>query len=187
MARFDAQALSGELVFLRPLRASDSGIFFETLDSTRDSLREFLPWMLDVKTEKEAKHHIEAYAIQAELENGGAWGIFEKATGNFSGTLYVHWISAENSSAQLGYWLAKTATGKGFATETVKLISKMLLLEWRLNRVEVVVPLANERSLAVVRRAGFASEGVSREYACLHGSFHDCERFALLRRDLPEG
>lgn len=187
MASFDAQTLLGELVFLRPLRAADSGIFFEALAASRESLREFLPWTCDMKTEKEAKRHIETYAVQAELENGGAWGIFEKASGNFAGTLYVHWVSEENSSAQLGYWLAETATGKGFATEAVKLVSKTLLLKWQLNRVEAIVPLENAKSLAVMRRAGFASEGVSREYACLHGRFHDCERFALLRRDLEAG
>ena len=182
MVDFAARKILGELVFLRPLHKADAEPFLEAVEGSRESLSEFLPWPADVQNLNAAQTHIEAYSFQAKLGNGGAWGIFEQASGKFSGAIYVHWISEENSSAAIGYWLSKAARGNGFATEAVKLICKTLLLEWRLNRIEAMVPVENRRSLSVLERAGFASEGVCREYAKLHGKFHDCVRFCFLRK-----
>jgi ribosomal-protein-serine acetyltransferase len=52
-----------------------------------------------------------------------------------------------------------------------------------LNRLEITAAVQNYASIGVARRCGFKEEGVSRDFECLRGQFHDHLRLSKLARD----
>ncbi len=53
----------------------------------------------------------------------------------------------------------------------------------RLNRIDALVYIENDRSTQLLRRLGFKQEGVLRDFFYLDGKFYDHYLFALLQRE----
>lgn len=76
-------------------------------------------------------------------------------------------------SCHLGYALAPDAVGKGFMTEAINEAVRVGFGELGLHRVEANVIPRNQRSLRVLERCGFVSEGLARQYLCIAGVWED--------------
>ena len=83
-------------------------------------------------------------------------------------------------SAYLGYWGYTGTGGRGLMTETLRTATLIAFDELGLHRVEANIQPGNVRSIALVRRVGFAQEGLSPRYLFLDGAWRDHERWALL-------
>ena len=66
--------------------------------------------------------------------------------------------------AEFGYWLASDARGRGAATRALRLIADWTLATTDAIRLESYTDAANDRSGAVLLRAGFEREGVRRAW-----------------------
>jgi ribosomal-protein-alanine N-acetyltransferase len=53
----------------------------------------------------------------------------------------------------------------------------------RLNRIEALVYVENDRSIQLLQRLGFKQEGVLRDYYYLDGKFYDHYLFTLLQME----
>jgi RimJ/RimL family protein N-acetyltransferase len=110
--------------------------------------------------------------------SGVSFAILDAASGDLAGQCGVdEWSSAD--VAQIGYWLAPHARGRGFATRAVKLMTSWLF-ELGAARVFLNVVTENARSAAVARRAGFAYEGTLRSHGVWQGTRCDIDVFAVL-------
>lgn len=104
--------------------------------------------------------------------------------GRVLGTVELSQIARGNfQSAYLGYRIAAEHRGQGYMTEALQLVLGHAFRTLRLHRVEANVEPGNDRSIALVRRAGFTREGFSRRYLKLGGRWRDHERWALLREE----
>jgi ribosomal-protein-alanine N-acetyltransferase len=86
-------------------------------------------------------------------------------------------------SAYLGYQTGATFAGRGYMTEAIQLVLNHAFKDLRLHRIEANIQPHNTASIALVRRAGFKSEGYSRRYLKICGRWRDHERWALLAED----
>ncbi|GGT13023.1 N-acetyltransferase [Streptomyces tanashiensis] len=68
-------------------------------------------------------------------------------------------VDAGAGSAELGYRLAETATGRGLATRGVREVCRLAVEEYGLSRLTAFVALGNDTSSAVLARAGFGAVG----------------------------
>jgi ribosomal-protein-serine acetyltransferase len=93
-------------------------------------------------------------------------------------------VKLSNRSATLSYWLFKDYTGQGLMTESVKLLSAYAFATLKLNRLELLVSVHNDKSTAVAKRCGFKEEGICRDFELINGKFVDHRRFSLLARDV---
>jgi [ribosomal protein S5]-alanine N-acetyltransferase len=86
-------------------------------------------------------------------------------------------------SAYLGYYAFAPHAGQGYMTEGLELALRVAFRRLKLHRVEANVQPGNATSLALVRRAGFLREGLSRRYVRIAGRWRDHVRMALLVED----
>ena len=86
-------------------------------------------------------------------------------------------------SACIGYHVGASHARQGLATEALQLLIRFAFNKARLHRVEADIQPGNVPSIALVRRAGFSCEGLSRRYVKISGKWRDHERWALLVED----
>jgi len=86
-------------------------------------------------------------------------------------------------SAYLGYYALAPYARRGYMRDGLELMLRYAFRTLHLHRVESNIQPANRRSIALVRRAGFAREGYSRRYLKIDGRWRDHERWALLFED----
>ena len=87
--------------------------------------------------------------------------------------------------AQFGYWVDPEARGRGVATTTLTLISRWALRELTPARLQLFTDVENEISMRVAERAGFAREGLLRNWYDLRGERRDAVMFSLLPENVP--
>ncbi len=84
-------------------------------------------------------------------------------------------------NAMLGYSLDAQSRGQGLMNEALQtLIALAFERPIRLHRIQAAVRPENKPSLAVLRRLGFALEGLSQRYLFIDGAWRDHQVFALL-------
>ncbi|MBR5413379.1 MAG: GNAT family N-acetyltransferase [Fibrobacter sp.] len=188
---FETATLKGKLVTLKGVRENAAGAasaenVFATIEGSRDFLAEHLPWIPETDI-FDLKKRIRSWVLNERFGQGGCWLIFKNSPtdpeGEFAGSIMMD-VNLRNHSATLSYWLAKTFTGQGLMTESVKLIIKFAFEHLKLNRLELLVSVHNGKSAAVANRCGFMEEGINRDYELINGKFVDHRRFSLLSRDV---
>jgi RimJ/RimL family protein N-acetyltransferase len=86
--------------------------------------------------------------------------------------------------AEIGYWLAAPARGRGAATRAARLICQWAFAEMPLARMQLHTLPGNEASERVAERAGFTREGVLRSFGEMKGRRVDITMFSLLPGEL---
>jgi ribosomal-protein-alanine N-acetyltransferase len=110
-----------------------------------------------------------AFTIRA-LESGGLIGQIR----------FVNWSHADRS-AEVGYWIRRRCWGTGLGTEALWLVCRFGFRSLGLHRIEAHVVDGNLRSLRILEKVGFRSEGRRRKVTQLSGKWVDGLTFGLLR------
>jgi len=76
-------------------------------------------------------------------------------------------------SCFLGYRLDEKEICKGYMTEAVRRGAEVMFGEYGLHRIEANIIPRNTASLRVAEKAGFAPEGLARQYLKIHGVWED--------------
>jgi [ribosomal protein S5]-alanine N-acetyltransferase len=90
-------------------------------------------------------------------------------------------------SAELGFGLDHRAQGQGYMTEAVRAVCDHAFGPLGLHRIQANHLPENHRSAAVMRRLGFAVEGLARELVLIDGRWRDHVLTALLAPRPPAG
>src|SRR5260221_13502493 len=150
--------LRGERVVVRPYRESDAQALFEAVGESRERLRPSLPAADARQTVEESRdwiiHQLAEWLMRRDMQAG----IWERATNRYVGGsgLYPH--SRETGYFEIGYWLRASATGHGYITEAVGLLTDYAFTALAASRVEIRCDERNVRSAAVPQRLGFVQE-----------------------------
>ncbi|WP_193614149.1 GNAT family N-acetyltransferase [Nocardioides lijunqiniae] len=117
-------------------------------------------------------------------EGSGVRLVLELASdGSFLGWIgLTHWDPAHHK-ASLGYVLAETAWGHGYATEAGRAVLQWAFDTLDLNRVQAETDTRNLASARVLEKLGFRHEGTLREDCVVAGDLSDSFVFGLLRRE----
>lgn len=174
--------LSGERIVLRPLRVGDLDDLF-AIYSDREVMRFWSSPAHDSRERTERLLREIADGIEAGrlLE----WGIAERSEDRVIGTVTLFRLEPQHRRAEIGYALARSAWGRGLATEALSLVIRFAFEELRLHRLEADADPRNERSLRVLARQGFRREGTQRERYWLAGEIQDGALLGLLRDEWP--
>ena len=83
-------------------------------------------------------------------------------------------------SCSVGYWLAESAQGRGYATRALREAVDLAFGELRLHRVQAETVPGNVRSRRVLQRLGFVQYGAAEKYLHLAGGWQDNLLYQLL-------
>jgi ribosomal-protein-alanine N-acetyltransferase len=92
-------------------------------------------------------------------------------------------LDFDNLKAEIGYDLAKSSWGKGYATEAVSSLVDHAFSSLKLNRVEAKVDPENVSSIKLLEKLRFTFEGTLREYERVEGTFNDLHMYSKLISD----
>ena len=99
-------------------------------------------------------------ASELELSVGRAidW-LAVDAAGEIVASIAIQDIKHERGAAEIGYWVAGPARGRGVATRAVRLAAEWALRELGLRTLEIMAHEDNGASQGVARAAGFTETG----------------------------
>ncbi|PZF75790.1 30S ribosomal protein S5 alanine N-acetyltransferase [Aestuariivirga litoralis] len=80
----------------------------------------------------------------------------------------------------LGYWIGEPHARKGYMTSAVRLMCDFAFRHLGLHRVEAACLPQNTPSIGLLRKTGFAQEGLARGYLKIAGEWRDHLLFARL-------
>jgi ribosomal-protein-serine acetyltransferase len=171
-------------VLLRAAEPGDAGALYAVVDSNREHLRLWLPW---VDGSREPKHTRAFLERDAELRARGVTATFlvlEHEDRAVAGMIGLHDIDTVNRSFLIGYWLAKRAEGRGLIARGCRRLMTAAFEECDMERAVIRCAVGNARSAAVPKRLGFTLEGIERHGQRLHDGFVDLEIYSRLRSEL---
>jgi len=110
-------------------------------------------------------------------------GVVRRVDGALVGTCTLFDLVASSRRAELGYALARSAWGQGYAREAVGALLDHGFGAMGLHRVEADVDPRNAASARLLERLGFVREGLLRERWIVAGEVTDTALYGLLRRE----
>jgi len=100
------------------------------------------------------------------------------------GGLNFHQINPMHRRAEIGFWLAPGARGRGIAPRAVTLACEWAFEHYDLDRIEMTTLPDNAATLRLAEKVGFQREGLLRERNFERGARVDIVMLSLLRREL---
>lgn len=168
-------------ITLTLVELTDAQEMFSLVDSCRDHLRKWLPWVDVTFTPENTATFIKSASKQHTKNNGFHCSIrYEK---QLAGVIGCHRIDKINQITELGYWLGKQFQGRGIMTRCCQALTDYAFEELEINRVEIRVAEENVKSCAIPQRLGFSREGILRDAEWVNNRFFNQILFAMLRRD----
>lgn len=174
----------------------------ELIESARVCVRSLvdsdLPSLLDINSDAEVVKHLghapwqafsDAEAWFARISKQQAAGsalefvIIEKQTAKVIGRCGLFDYDPGDSQASLGYILGRSYWRQGYMREALTSLIGCAFGEMKLRRLEAKVEAPNTASSALLRRLGFAREGILRERWVAQCGTIDAEVFGLLSHE----
>lgn len=120
--------------------------------------------------------------VRAYLEEEHRYLVCLQATGEIVGTFNISAIIRGHfQSAYLSYEVFHPHQAQGYMRAGIRLVLKQAFEELNLHRLEANIQPGNKASIALVAKAGFVKEGLSKNYLNIGGKgWKDHERWAIL-------
>lgn len=144
---------------VRPYRPDDAAPFFAAVDESREHLRPWLPWVERHTSVDDTRDYCTRCAANWTLRTDLTVGIFDARDGRLLGGSGLHRFSWQVRAFEIGYWLRRSAEGQGYASETVRLLTRLAFEGLEARRVAINCDPRNDRSRRVAERLGFVLEG----------------------------
>lgn len=143
-----------ELVLLERRHAPE---LYAVVDAHRAHLRRWLPWVDSCKSPEDSAAFIQTILDQLAAGRGFQTGI--RYQGALVGMIGFHPIDHFRRLADIGYWLAESAQGRGIMTRSCRAYVTHAFEAFEVDRVQIRVAPGNDRSQAIPRRLGFEETG----------------------------
>ena len=107
--------------------------------------------------------------LAAALVRRGDWTTRDQASwalvdgAELLGSISVHRIDRDQGDAEVGYWIAPSARGRGLAGVAVQAVCRWAFADLGLHRIQLFHAVENEASARVAEKAGFTWEGRLRQ------------------------
>jgi ribosomal-protein-serine acetyltransferase len=168
---------------LRLIGSSDNGELFSLIDSNREHLRPWHPWVDNVRSMDDTQKLLSLWE-QQNANNRGFCAVI-LFDGRFCGLIHHLNVDQLNGWTALSYWLDAAHQGRGIMTACCRALIVHAFNTWKLNRITIECATENIRSRKIPERLGFKLEGIIRGVEWLHDHHADHAVYGLLRKECP--
>ena len=168
-------------LYLETVNIIDANEVFEIVESSRNSLREWLPWVDLTKSTKDIEKYFQT-CIDREKSNNG-FDLTINYNNTIVGGIGLHKIDHMNKATSIGYWLSSKNEGLGLMTKSAKALCNYCFNNLELNRIEISCATDNIKSQNITKRLGFKLEGTLRQKEIVNGKYLDHYLFSLLKSE----
>ena len=173
----------GELV-LRPLERGDRDALYAAVIESIEAVSPWLPWCHAGYSIAETESFIElcitAWVQQAHFP----LAIFDAQSGQYLGGTGINHIDRQNRLGSVGYWVRKSAMGRGIAPKAVRLVARFAFETLQLSRIEIAARPENKASRRVAEKCGAKLEAIARNRIVQHGRPYVAALYSLIPSDL---
>ncbi len=169
-------------IVLRQLEQSDAIDIFNTIDSERNYLGKWLPF---VETTKELNQTEGFVGITVNAPEDKFEYIFTiRIKNEFVGLIGFKSTDRVNKKTEIGYWLSEKYQKQGIVTKSVVKLCDFAFNKLEVNRVQIKCAVGNLASKNIPKKLGFILEGIERHGELLTGNvFTDLEVYSKLKID----
>ena len=170
---------AGDLT-LRPLSEADAD---DVTEACQDA--ETLRWLPLPRpyTRANAEWFIGTFG-PTQRESGAGIVFAIESDGRLAGVIDLKHVNWASRVAEVGYWVAPRARGRGVASRATRVLAQWAIREHGFERVELFAATGNAASQRAAEKAGFVREGVARNAGYVHDGRVDMVLFSLVRDDL---
>jgi ribosomal-protein-alanine N-acetyltransferase len=166
--------LAGGRVIVRLPELRDAPAIANYFGENATHLAEFSPAPPEYSSSAFWRLHVETVRQQFFNDHACKTFVFERDDESVIGTANLsEFVRGPFQAAYLGYSVAKAREGQGFMREALSLLIGFAFSELRLHRIMANHMPRNERSAALLRRLGFAREGLAHRYLLINGVWED--------------
>jgi ribosomal-protein-serine acetyltransferase len=162
---------------------SDADALFALVDTDRERLGAWLPWVARTRTAEDERAFVRE--ARAGVASGREYLSVVFAGGEVAGTIGLH-LDRLGTSAEIGYWLGAAYEGRGVMTRATRAVCERAFARLLLHRLEIRTAPNNARSRAIPQRLGFVRESIQRQAERTpEGGYRDLELWVMLAADWP--
>ena len=154
---------------------------FAVVAANRQHLSAFLPWVPFMNSVDDFINYLQNCETLHAQGLEYSFNIFEGE--HLAGRVGLSLINKANRLANIGYWLASGAQGKGIMTKAVNRIIRFGFEDVQLNRLEIKAATGNTQSNAIAQRLQFKKEGVLRQAERVNDSYLDLVLYSMLKEE----
>jgi RimJ/RimL family protein N-acetyltransferase len=172
---------------LRCWEPRDAPLVHAAIDSSREHLRPWMPWVTDEPEPVEVElERLRAFRAQFDRDDDWIYGIFSADESRSVGGTGLH-PRVGPGGLEIGYFIAADALKQGYATEVAAALTRIGIELCDADRIEIRIDPANEASLPIPRKLGFHEEAtLRRRLPTREGEpLRDVTVFTLFAEDLP--
>ncbi|MFN8576581.1 MAG: GNAT family protein [Candidatus Sericytochromatia bacterium] len=170
-----------EDISLKQLEKEDAIFLFELVNSNREYLKKWLPWLDTNKTIQDTEKFINISTEKYNGNKGFELGIWLK--NEIVGVIGIHEINWDKGQTAIGYWIGEKYQGKGLVSKSVKFILDYCFTELELKKVYIRAAIQNTKSRNIPERLGFKFEGVRELAENLYGNIVDHSVYSITFED----
>ena len=155
--------LRTDRLLMRPFEAADADAVFIACQDPQIQRWTTVP---SPYLREHAEHYTMEYAPRAWAAGAvAAFAVTDAVTGELLASVGLHFDRGRDDGiAEIGYWCAAPARGRGIVTEAVATICRWGFETCSVDRVEWYAEVGNAASRRVAEKAGFTIEGTLRRF-----------------------
>jgi ribosomal-protein-serine acetyltransferase len=164
------------------LKQSDSVEIFNTINSQKEYLGKWLPFVDYTKELKDTEKFVES-VVNAPVDNFEYVFVIRKQD-EFIGVIGFKGTDSLNKKTEIGYWLSEKHQKQGVITKSVEKLCEFAFDKQGINRIQIKCAIKNRASINIPKRLGFKFEGIERHGELLTGNiFTDLAVYSRLKSD----
>lgn len=127
---------------------------------------------------------IDKYTNVIDANKGMFWNIYLE--NKPVGILSLHNWDVDHKKAEIGYWILPDFGNKGIVSEAIQLVLSYVFSNNLLNRIEAVVYENNSASNNLIKKNGFTTEALQREFLKIRGVYTNVYLYSILKKEWKE-
>ena len=175
-----------ERLVIRCYEPRDAPLLKESVDSSLEHLRDWMPWAEEEPQTLEQKVELSRQFRSAfDAGENFTYGILDRDETELLGGTGLHGRIGPGG-LEIGYWVRASATRQGIVTESTAALTRVGFEICEADRIEIRIEPRNEASLGVPRKLGYTEEATLRRRlpGRVGGPLRDVTIFTMFREDL---